>query len=96
MRRPGIVSSFPFPSFTYTDGCHSASVNVFYRANQECSANHVTQDPERMKQEREFKMGSIGLADSFGIMLAAVLAVPTEIRLCRAQVRRGKTLCQGL
>ena len=51
---------------------------------------------ERAKQEREFKIGSIGFADSTGILLASVLAVPTEVELCKAQVARGKTLCKAL
>ena len=73
----------------------SRSVNVFYRVNQE---KHDTTgvDPERTKQEREFKIGSIGLADSAGILMASLLAVPTEIELCRAQVGRGKTFCKSL
>ncbi|KAI0353972.1 batten's disease protein Cln3 [Trametes cingulata] len=72
-----------------------AYVNVFYRINQE---KHDTPgvDPERAKQEREFKIGSIGLADSAGILMASLLAVPTEIELCRAQVARGKVFCQSL
>ena len=71
------------------------SVNVFYRINQE---KHDTPgaDPERAKQEREFKIGSIGLADSAGILAASLLAVPTEIELCRVQVARGKLFCQSL
>ncbi|TFK80381.1 batten's disease protein Cln3 [Polyporus arcularius HHB13444] len=72
-----------------------AYVNVFYRINQE---KHDTpgEDPERAKQEREFKIGSIGLADSTGILIASLLAVPTEIELCRAQVGRGKMFCKSL
>ncbi|KAI0767514.1 batten's disease protein Cln3 [Fomes fomentarius] len=72
-----------------------AYVNVFYRINQE---RHDTSgaDPERAKQEREFKIGSIGLADSTGILMASMLAVPTEIGLCRAQVARGKLFCESL
>ena len=71
------------------------SVNVFYRVNQELPDpnNH---DIERTRQEREFKIGSLGLADSAGILLASILAVPTEIELCKAQIRRGKMLCKGL
>ncbi len=74
---------------------HNYSVNVFYRINQE---KHDTpgEDPERAKQEREFKIGSIGLADSTGILIASLLAVPTEIELCRAQVGRGKMFCKSL
>ncbi|OSD04986.1 batten's disease protein Cln3 [Trametes coccinea BRFM310] len=72
-----------------------AYVNVFYRINQE---RHDTpgMDAERAKQEREFKIGSIGLADSAGILMASLVAVPTEIELCRVQVARGKTFCQSL
>ncbi|KZT28273.1 batten disease protein Cln3 [Neolentinus lepideus HHB14362 ss-1] len=71
-----------------------AYVNVYHQINQERSSLGV--DAERAKQEREFKIGSVGFADSLGILLAAILAVPTEVELCKAQVRRGKTLCQGL
>ena len=75
------------------------SVNVFYRINQD---QHHPQDNdgqlsrERARQEREFKIGSIGFADSSGILLASLLAVPTEISLCRSQVARGKHICAEL
>ena len=69
------------------------SVNVFYRVNQEQPDPSSVHDP---KQVREFRIGSIGFADTSGIFLAAILAVPTEVELCRAQVARGKYLCQGL
>ncbi|KAI0059950.1 batten's disease protein Cln3 [Artomyces pyxidatus] len=71
-----------------------AYVNVFYRVNQE--PLNPNAEPERAKQEKEFKIGSIGLSDSLGILSASLLAVPTEIELCKAQVSRGKTLCRGL
>lgn len=73
-----------------------AYVNVFYRINQEQPDPASAHNPEITKQEREFKIGSIGFADSSGILLASILAVPTEIELCRAQVARGKYLCRGL
>ncbi|KAH9176636.1 batten's disease protein Cln3 [Lactarius sanguifluus] len=47
-------------------------------------------------QERAFKMGAIGLADSLGILVASLVAMPTEVALCRAQVGRGRSLCQEL
>ncbi|TBU45319.1 batten's disease protein Cln3 [Dichomitus squalens] len=72
-----------------------AYVNVFYRINQE-KHDAPGADAERAKQEREFKIGSIGLADSSGILMASLLAVPTEIELCRAQVARGKLFCESL
>ncbi|KIP10785.1 hypothetical protein PHLGIDRAFT_115138 [Phlebiopsis gigantea 11061_1 CR5-6] len=72
-----------------------AYVNVFYRINQEHP--HVPHgDLERARQEREFKIGSIGFADSTGILLASIVAVPTELGLCRAQVARGKKFCKSL
>ena len=83
----------------------SPSVNVFFRINQEHrripSPNHNDSavDPlaeERAKQEHEFQIGSIGFADSSGILLASLLSMPTEIGLCRAQVARGKMLCSEL
>ncbi|KAI5119476.1 hypothetical protein M0805_007210 [Coniferiporia weirii] len=82
---------------------YDLSVNVFYRVNQERHhyphAEGGDPDPlraERVKQEREFQIGSIGFADSSGILLASLLAMPTEIGLCRAQVARGKLLCTEL
>ncbi|KAG8875582.1 battenin CLN3 protein [Tulasnella sp. 331] len=75
-----------------------AYVNVFYRVGQE---NHPSEgddayELEKKKQEREFKIGSIGFADSLGILLASLIAMPTEIGLCKAQVGRGKTFCKTL
>ncbi|KAI0342458.1 batten's disease protein Cln3 [Trametopsis cervina] len=73
-----------------------AYVNTFYHINQEQPLTVDTVDPERAKQEREFKIGSIGFADSSGILLASILAVPTEVGLCNAQAARGKMLCKSL
>ncbi|KAJ7077800.1 batten's disease protein Cln3, partial [Mycena crocata] len=74
----------------------SAYVNVFYRINQEPPSPHTAHDIERERQEREFKIGSVGFADSSGILFASVLAVPMEVALCRQQVSRGRLLCKGL
>ncbi|KAF9492666.1 batten's disease protein Cln3 [Pleurotus eryngii] len=73
-----------------------AYVNVFYRVNQEAPDPGTAHDVERTRQEREFKIGSIGFSDSSGILLASVLAMPTELQLCKAQVARGKMFCKGL
>ncbi|KAF9224848.1 batten's disease protein Cln3 [Gyrodon lividus] len=73
-----------------------AYVNVFYRINQERPDPSTVVDMERVKQECEFKIGSLGFSDSSGILLASLLAVPTEIQLCRVQLARGKMLCKGL
>ncbi|KAF5313328.1 hypothetical protein D9611_008647 [Ephemerocybe angulata] len=74
-----------------------AYVNVFYRINHEPpDASIRYNDIELTRQAREFKIGSIGFADSTGILLASILAVPTEVGLCNAQAARGKMFCKGL
>ena len=69
-------------------------MNVFYRVSQERPSPNTPR--ERAKQEKEFQIGAIGLADSLGILSASLLAVPMEVGLCRAQVRRGKVFCKEL
>ena len=74
---------------------------MYHRVNQDAEASsRVELDSEerreRARQEREFKIGSIGVADGAGILLASIVSVPTEVELCRAQVGRGRTLCKGL
>ncbi|KAI9458512.1 batten's disease protein Cln3, partial [Boletus coccyginus] len=73
-----------------------AYVNVFYRINQERPDPSTVIDTERSRQELEFKIGSLGFSDSSGILLASLLAVPTEVQLCKAQTARMKMLCKGL
>lgn len=53
-------------------------------------------DPEVAKQEKEFKIGSVGMSDAVGIILAVLLSMPIEVSLCAAQVKRGKGLCRSL
>jgi len=48
------------------------------------------------RQAKEFRIGSLGFADSLGILLASLIAMPTELGLCRLQVSRGKELCKRL
>jgi len=69
------------------------SVNTFYQVNQEGSDS---MDPETAKQEKEFKIGSVGVSDSIGIILAVLVSMPLELSLCAAQVKRGKGLCRSL
>jgi len=76
-----------------------AYVNAFYRVGEdgrEKAMHGSSEEAERHAQEREFQIGSIGFADSLGILLASLIAVPTEVALCRAQVARGKDLCRKL
>lgn len=75
------------------------SVNVFYRVGQDGSRAPDQGDlssRELARQEREFQIGSIGFADSSGILIASLVAMPTEVSLCHAQVQRGKFLCKEL
>lgn len=70
------------------------SVNVFYHINQMPARENIS--PDIAMQEREFQIGSVGFADSLGILAASLLAMPTELELCKAQVRRGKMLCKAV
>ncbi|KAG9121867.1 battenin CLN3 protein, partial [Ceratobasidium sp. 392] len=72
-----------------------AYVNVFYRVGQESGSGFDRGDAvsrEIARQEQEFRIGSIGFADSSGILLASLIAMPTEVGLCHAQLQRGKLL----
>ncbi|KAJ1301102.1 hypothetical protein OPQ81_003518 [Rhizoctonia solani] len=76
-----------------------AYVNVFYRVGQDSARDSDHDDPhsrELARQEQEFRIGSIGFADSSGILLASLISMPTEVSLCRTQVQRGKLLCKQL
>ncbi|EJU01293.1 batten's disease protein Cln3 [Dacryopinax primogenitus] len=73
-----------------------AYVNAFYHVSQETASPSESPDPERSKQEREFRIGSIGFGDTSGILLASLIAMPTEVALCNAQAKRGKMICKTL
>ncbi|KAF8688529.1 Batten's disease protein Cln3, partial [Rhizoctonia solani] len=58
-----------------------AYVNVFYRVGQDGAQSSSLDDPhsrELARQEQEFRIGSIGFADSSGILLASLISMPTE------------------
>lgn len=42
---------------------------------------------------REFVISSIGAADTLAILLASLVAMAVEPRLCRVQIASGRTLC---
>ena len=44
-------------------------------------------------QVYEFKIGSVGVGDSLGIVLASLVSIPLQVSLCQAQVARGRDLC---
>jgi len=82
-----LATGFVFLLISIEGICGGLSyVNAYFRAGQEPAEPH----------ERAFKMGAIGLADSLGILAASLVAMPTEIALCRAQVGRGRPLCREL
>lgn len=47
----------------------------------------------RTIQEYEFKIGSVSLGDSLGIVLATLVSIPLQVSLCHMQVARGRDLC---
>lgn len=44
-------------------------------------------------QAHEFQIGCVGLADTFGILVASLVSIPLQVWLCRAQVANGRDLC---
>jgi battenin len=81
----------------------SFSVTAFYQINQEGQSrlrsmplDITSQQLEQMAQEREFQIGSIGLADSMGILAASLVAVPMELTLCKMQIARGREFCRSV
>jgi battenin len=81
----------------------SAYVNAYYHLGQQMDDEDQdgrrlghAKDSQRVAQEREFRIASVGVFDTLGILLAAGAASVLEPRLCRAQQDRGKTLCIGL
>lgn len=46
------------------------------------------------KDCREFSMGSVGISDSFGIMVAGFINLWLETKLCDSQVNRGRSWCR--
>ncbi|KAK4049377.1 battenin CLN3 protein [Microbotryomycetes sp. JL201] len=79
----------------------SAYVNCFYWLGLEDSIeeeeiDRADRDTDRIALEREFKMASVGFADTLGILCASLVASALEPALCKAQVARGRTLCKQL
>lgn len=46
-------------------------------------------------QRREFSMGCVGVSDSFGIVIAGIINMGLEMRLCDLQVERGREWCRS-
>lgn len=62
------------------------------------SPSTETQDDDealaRATQEHEFRIGCVGFGDTLGILVASVLSMPLQLKLCAAQVARGYDLCK--
>ncbi|KAL7409605.1 CLN3 protein-domain-containing protein [Mrakia frigida] len=50
----------------------------------------------RRVQEREWRIGVVGAADSWGVLIASLIAMPLELSLCQAQVDMGRDTCRTL
>lgn len=77
----------------------AAYVNAFYHLGQEMDDEGEVLDgknPMRRVQEREFRIASVGVFDTLGILLASGTASLLEPKLCAVQQARGKMLCKGL
>lgn len=81
-----------------------AYVNVFYRLgidddadivqSQHVGTGEAAQAKARREREREFRIASVGFADTLGILTASLVSSVLEPTLCNAQVSRGRTLCK--
>ncbi|GAA5894478.1 amino acid transporter YHC3 [Sporobolomyces salmoneus] len=88
----------------------AAYVNCFYRlgtaieevgqgdedALEVGGSSRIVKDSRRREQEKEFRIASVGFADTSGILVASLISSALEPRLCRSQVSRGRTHCTEL
>lgn len=59
------------------------------------NAFHNVSDAVDIKEEdKEFSIGSVGLADSLGVLCAAIFSIWLEPTLCAYQVRHGRPWCR--
>lgn len=59
-----------------------AYVNTFIRVSEDVELS-----------EREFALGCVGISDSFGIVLSAVISLWVEPTLCHYQIKDGRNWC---
>ncbi|CAD6570232.1 MAG: battenin CLN3 protein [Tremellales sp. Tagirdzhanova-0007] len=74
----------------------SAYVNTFYHVGREGADLDERAEDIKTKMEKEFRIGSVGAADSCGILFASLISMPLEIKLCDSQVARGRTTCRTI
>ncbi|KAH8915058.1 hypothetical protein BT69DRAFT_1289334 [Atractiella rhizophila] len=51
-------------------------------------------DEDELRREKEFRLGAVGVADTFGILVASLISTAIEPWLCQLQVNRGVELCR--
>lgn len=75
-----------------------AYVNIFYRLGQDDLLEKTAPDDRRRRaKELEFRIASVGFADTLGILVASLLSSGVEPWLCGLRVARGATpLCSDL
>ncbi|GAA5855539.1 hypothetical protein JCM3766R1_006352 [Sporobolomyces carnicolor] len=86
----------------------AAYVNCFYRlgtalepgggGDDDVEGQGVvsTKGSRRREQEKEFRIASVGFADTSGILVASLISSALEPRLCGIQVGRGRGYCREL
>ncbi|CED85043.1 Predicted small molecule transporter involved in cellular pH homeostasis (Batten disease protein in human) [Phaffia rhodozyma] len=78
----------------------AAYVNVYHHVGRvdddEVDERTERSRDERTKQEKEWRMGVVGAADSLGILFASLISMPIELGLCQHQVEKGMDLCRTL
>ena len=80
-------------SISNDDGQAPTTAQASSSTSAAASLRDPAADAQWRQQAKEFRMGSMGFADSFGILLASLIAIPTEVGLCRLQQLRGDILC---
>lgn len=71
-------------------------VNVFHRVNVEGIRGEPGETELEKIAKTEFRIASIGFADTSGILMASLVAIWLEPVLCADQIGRGKTLCKEI
>ncbi|WWC72976.1 uncharacterized protein I206_106940 [Kwoniella pini CBS 10737] len=78
-----------------------AYVNTFYHVqnegtNESQNENENSKEKEKENLKKEFRIGSVGAADSTGILFASLISIPLELNLCNSQIEQGRTMCRDL
>lgn len=64
--------------------------------NEGSARKEVEKGERRKAKEREFRIASVGFADTLGILVASLVSMILEPALCDIQVGRGRDYCREL